>query len=275
MPLIIEPDADDPDFATVLVDATIAGRPYRLILDTGAARTQLNADEYTATLRPVGQDASSAAFGGTVTEPLVTVTDLAVGPVRVAELDVTRSERGLAQVLGMDVLGRYCCHFRLEAGVLGLGLGLGLEAPPGVQADNPLVRDRRGHPYVDVQWPGVSGHACWDSGAGATVVDRAFWLGHPSLFEQVGVSAGTDANGAAVETPLLLMAGPVIGRRAFSRHKVVAVDLSGVNGTADYPMDLILGYPTIRQADWLFDFPAGRWTLTDPAARHRRHPFHR
>jgi hypothetical protein len=28
-------------------------------------------------------------------------------------------------------------------------------------------------------------------------------------------------------------------------------------------MDLILGYPTIRQADWLFDFPARRWTLTN------------
>jgi hypothetical protein len=27
-------------------------------------------------------------------------------------------------------------------------------------------------------------------------------------------------------------------------------------------MDLILGYPTIRQADWLFDFPARRWAVT-------------
>jgi hypothetical protein len=31
----------------------------------------------------------------------------------------------------------------------------------------------------------------------------------------------------------------------------------------EYPMDLILGYPTLRQADWLFDFPAKRWTLTN------------
>jgi len=28
-------------------------------------------------------------------------------------------------------------------------------------------------------------------------------------------------------------------------------------------MDLILGYPTIRQADWLFDFPAARWAVTN------------
>jgi hypothetical protein len=39
------------------------------------------------------------------------------------------------------------------------------------------------------------------------------------------------------------------------------VDLSHINGPLDQPIDLILGYPTLRQADWLFDFPARRWTL--------------
>ena len=58
------------------------------------------------------------------------------------------------------------------------------------------------------------------------------------------------------------MTGPVIGQRAFGSHKAVAVDLAGVNSTLEYPMDLILGYPTIRQADWLFDFPARRWAVT-------------
>jgi len=93
-------------------------------------------------------------------------------------------------------------------------------------------------------------------------VNRAFWLEHPELFEPIGTSAGTDAHGEQAETPLLLMSGPVIGQRAFGSHKAVAVDLSGVNRTLEYPMDLILGYPTIRQADWLFDFPARRWGVT-------------
>lgn len=256
VPLIIEPDAEDPDFAAVMVDATVAGRPYRLLLDTGAARTTLGADEYTSALRPAGEDASSAAFGSQATQPVVTVTDVVIGPLRIAELNVTRSGRGAGQVLGMDVIGRNCCHFQLEAGLLGL------EAPPGVTAGCELELGRRGHIYLDVHWPGASGRACWDTGAGATVVDRGFWLAHPDLFEQVGASAGTDANGDRSETPLLLMTGPVIGDRAFARHKAVAVDLSGVNSAADQPMDLILGYPTIRQADWLFDFPARRWTLT-------------
>lgn len=255
VPLIIEPDPDEPDFASVLVDATIAGRPYRLVLDTGAVRTQLNVDEYTSALPPVGEDTSSGTFGGSMTMPVVTVTDVAIGPLRLAALDVTRSERALGQWLGMDVLGRYCCRFRLAAGVMDLG------QPLGTRAGTELMIDPRGHVYVDVHWPGVRAQACWDSGAGATLVDRAFWLRHPQLFEEIGASPGTDANGNQAETPLLLMTGPVIGQHAFSRHKVVAVDLSAVNATLEYPMDLIVGYPTIRQADWLFDFPARRWTV--------------
>lgn len=256
VPVIIEPDPDEPEFATVLVDATIAGRPYRLVLDTGAARTHLRADEYTSGLRPAGEDASSGAFGGRVTDPVVTVTDLVIGPLRLAALDVVRGGHGTAQALGMDVLGRYCCHFRLAAGVMDL------DPPPGRRADNELTLGPRGHVYLDVQWPGVSARACWDTGAGPTLVDRAFWLGHQELFELVGDIAGTDATGQQAETPLLLMAGPVIGGHQFSRHKAVAVDLSGVNATLEHPMDLIIGYPTIRQADWLFDFPARRWTVT-------------
>lgn len=120
VPLIIEPDPDDADYANVKVDVTIAGRPYRLLLDTGAARTQLNLDEYTETLPPVGQACSSAAFGGEATEPVVTISDLAIGPLRLETLHVRRSERGQGQVLGMDVLGRYRWHLRLAAGVLDL-----------------------------------------------------------------------------------------------------------------------------------------------------------
>ena len=93
-------------------------------------------------------------------------------------------------------------------------------------------------------------------------MNRDFWRDHPELFEEIGPSTGTDSSGSQAQTPLLQMAGPVIGHRAFTAHRAVAVDLSAVNAGLEYPMDLILGYPTLRQADWLFDFPAKRWALT-------------
>jgi hypothetical protein len=259
VPLVIAQEPDDPGCATVMVDGTVGGRPYRFILDTGAARTQLEADEYTAALSAVTGDSSFSAFGGHSAPPLVTISDLAAGSLRADTLTVTRVERGgpgVRNLLGMDVLRQYCCHFRLDAHVLEL------DAPLGCPADQDLLMSSRGHVYVDLQWAGVTGQACWDSGSGATIVNRDFWQEHPQLFEEVGTSVGTDGSGAQAETPVLMMAAPVIGQRAFSAHQAVAVDLSRVNCTLEYPMDLILGYPTLRQADWLFDFPAKRWALT-------------
>jgi predicted aspartyl protease len=260
VPLVIEPDPDDRDGATVLVDGTVAGRPYRFVLDTGAARTQLMADEYTGSLPAMPGDDSLGALGGRSADPVVVVTDLVVGPLRAARLAVTRTARGgpgHRNLLGMDVLRQHCCHVRLDAAVLELGV------PPGRQAGQDLLMSSRGHPYVEVRWPGVTALACWDTGASATIVNRGFWAGHPGLFEEIGGSSGTDGSGAQATTPVLTMAGPVIGRRSFAPHRVVAADLSRVNASAQYPMDLIIGYPTTRQASWLFDFPARRWALTD------------
>jgi len=60
--MIIEPDPDDLDCAEVMVDGAIEGRPYRFMLDTGAARTQIVADEVTAALPSRGQHSSSGVF---------------------------------------------------------------------------------------------------------------------------------------------------------------------------------------------------------------------
>jgi hypothetical protein len=259
IPLIIEPDRDDPDCASVLVDGTIAGRPYRFVLDTGTARTKIVADEFTADLPSRAGHSSTGVFAASA-NPLVTVNDLVVGPLAVPALEVERVEGtrpGARNLLGMDVLRGHCCHFRFSSS------SLMLETSPATRADRALQMDDAGHSYVEVEWPGVTGHACWDSGAGITIVDRTFVLRHADLFEANGESVGTDSTGARAVTRTFDIAGPTIGGTVFARHKVAMVDLSQANAGLARPMDLILGYTTLRQADWLLDFPARRWTLTD------------
>jgi hypothetical protein len=52
VPLIIEPDPDDPGCALSLLDGTVLGGPLRFVLDTGAVRTQIVADP--GATRPCG-----------------------------------------------------------------------------------------------------------------------------------------------------------------------------------------------------------------------------
>lgn len=268
LPVLIEHDADDPDCALPFADGSVAGRPYRFLIDTGAARTSMAADEYTGGLASVAGDGSHGAFGA-VAETIITVTDLSVGPLRASSLEVARTDSARPDapcLLGMDVIGRYRCHFRFTAGVIEVSQSAA--AGGGAQDDDTsqgLHTGSRGQAFLDVGWqdaPGVAAYACWDSGAGITIAHLEFWQAHRELFTDIGTAVGTDVSGTQLETPLALMSGPVIGGRPFAPHKVAIVDMTAANATVERPMDLVLGYPTYRQADWLFDFPARTWALT-------------
>jgi hypothetical protein len=104
--------------------------------------------------------------------------------------------------------------------------------------------------------------AVWDTGASITVVDEQLVKDHPSSFQRIGDSTGTDANGNAMQTPTYLMTGMIIDGYVFPAHHVAAVDLSQVNAALERKMELILGYSSFRFANWWIDFPAKKWKIT-------------
>lgn len=115
IPLIIAPDPDETEAAEVLVNGAVAGRPRRFLLDTGAARSQILADPYTAGLATVRTEASSGAIAATVNE-LVRIPELAIGPLHARDIEVVRvaaEQPGARDLLGMDILAGACCRFDL------------------------------------------------------------------------------------------------------------------------------------------------------------------
>ncbi len=259
IPMLIHPDPDDPNCADIMVDAVIAGRPYSLRLDTGAARTQLLADSYLAELATRGRDTSAGAFGQPQDRDIVTIRDLTIGDLDVPPLDVVRVDApGQQCLLGMDVLRQYRCQFRFDDAMLIL------DGDPAPRTGLDLQLDDRGHVYIELGWDAAIASACWDSGAGITVVDRAFRLRYPELFSDAGRAAGTDSTGAQFAAATFTMAGPHIAGIGFPPSKVAVIDLSPLNRELEFPMDLIAGYPLLRQASWLFDFPARRWAPPEP-----------
>jgi hypothetical protein len=97
------------------------------------------ADRLTAlTATPAGH----GDFAGPDPARPVTVTDVSVGPLVSASLDVARADGpGPGEhLLGMDVIGRYRCHFRFAAGVVDVGQSEG-----GNARGADLTVGRRGH----------------------------------------------------------------------------------------------------------------------------------
>jgi hypothetical protein len=264
--MVILPDPDEPEAAEVYVDGQIDRRPYRFLLDTGAARTSVVADDYLSGLEVVGQHGSSGVFAATH-DDLITVPDITLGVITHHNLVVTRArsvEGGRGTLLGMDILRHHRLHFLFDQAIMRVDEAD--DVPPDTVL-HPLTFDTKFHPYIEVAFAcngasAQSARVVWDTGASLTVVDLAFINQHPEFFTADGHSTGRDATGAEVETPMYILSCMQPGGITFPSHRVASVDLSGVNAMIELPMDMIMGYSTYRYARWLFDFPRGRWALT-------------
>src|SRR5262245_40144093 len=103
--LIIEPDEEEAEAASVYVDGKIDGKPYRFLLDTGAARSGVILDDHTSTYNSIGTRNSSGIFAS-AGEDLIVVGQIEIGPIARQNLTVTRSTDTARPVnlIGMDVL---------------------------------------------------------------------------------------------------------------------------------------------------------------------------
>jgi hypothetical protein len=59
------------------------------------------------------------------------------------------------------------------------------------------------------------------------------------------------------------MTGPLIGGTQFRPSLVAVVDMTAMNKGLEDPIDLVIGYPLYRQANWLYDVPARRWAAPE------------
>ncbi len=124
----------------------------------------------------------------------------------------------------------------------------------------PMNRGQRGHVLLSAHWDAVSApQAVWDTGAGVTVVDAGFADRHSELFTPAGSAQGSDGVGSA-ETPMVILRGPRIGSLSFGDSLAAVVDLSEINATLEQPLEIILGYPLLAQADWIIDLRDNRWS---------------
>ncbi len=260
--LTVVPDEEDEDAALVFVDGTVGDRPYRFLLDTGAARTCLEYDDYTATFASLESKTSSGVFAAESRGEIITIPRIELGPITKSDFPVARIAAispVIRNLIGMDMLTDVACHLRFaESRVI-------VDPPvePEVEAMQTLFLDQTHHPYVEVRFGDAAAQAVWDTGAGITVAELNLIRKQPSFFRVSGQSRGTDSTGTTLETPMFEMSAATIGGKTFPAHTVAGVDLSGVNATIERPMDLILGFSTLSKANWWFDFPRRRWAVTE------------
>ncbi|MCA1706517.1 MAG: aspartyl protease family protein [Actinobacteria bacterium] len=244
VPLVVEYDADDPGCATLVVDALVAGRETRFVLDTGAPRSQVVVSNLTAGLSVIGTEVAHGLFEQDIVE-LVTLTELRFGPIRRAGIIVRRRQDTprfqAANLLGLDVLAH----------------------PASFPTDSQLQRGTHGHCFTTARWSRATANACLDTGADITLIDTEFFWNNRALFGTAGTSKGTDTTGASSDAITCLVDRYTIGSVTFASHIVAVTDLPK---TPDR-IDMVLGYPTLSQAVWTLDLANDSFRVERPEQR--------
>lgn len=256
--LRVVPDEEFDECALLCVDGTVSGTPHPFVLDSGSATTQIADPDALLSASVVGEDTAEGLFGRAPVER-VAVSDLTVPGLTAGRRTVARLRTGGAgarSLLGLDVLGEHALLLDGPAATLHT------TAAGGLAADLPLERGTRGHCYLPVVLPGGRAvRALWDTGADITVVDRELVTSHPELFTALGSATGTDSSGTTAVTDVGRMEAYRIADVPFTSHIVAIADFGAVTELPE-PFEMVLGYPTLRQAIWSMDLPSRRWAVS-------------
>jgi predicted aspartyl protease len=254
VPLEIEPDSDTPGCATIRVKGVAGSRKLSFVLDSGARQTQIVDGAATVSNRKIDPRESRTVFTASPSET-GELAELSVAGVRRTGMPVSIApQRSRTEnLLGVDFLDGHAWRLSLTSEMLA-------SVYPGADDLGWIMeRGQHGHFCVQVRWDAISANAVWDTGAGITVVDQGFAAEHPDLFVINGRSTASD--GISVqETDIASMRGPSIELLKFRDSPAAIVDLRALNAGDDLPVDLILGYPLISQADWIIDLRLNRWS---------------
>lgn len=257
--LLVKFDDDSRQTAEVYVEGSVQNETCRFLLDTGCASTTLTRNKFTEQLAEVGKRHSSGTFGRAEYD-LVQITSMSVGPIKRENLTVSRApERGTDRhLLGMDILRDYSLQFDFDINEVRLGA----EQSGHGFAHQDIVMDRGLIPHINIEVGGISGNAIWDTGAGITLVDIEFVRRNSELFTPLGDEMGTDSTNTQMKTPIYMMRSMVVAGLKFHPLKIAAVEFSHKDPKIEIRPNFCLGYSTLRQANWFFDFPNRKWAIT-------------
>lgn len=258
--LLLKFDDESRQTAEVYVEGSVQKELCRFLLDTGCAKTTLTRDRHTRDLPSIGKRESSGTFGRAEYD-LVELTSLSVGPMFREKWVVSRAPEGGTDrhLFGMDVMRDHCLDFAFDNNEMNIVPETDARRE---LADQELIMERDLIPYIPVELGGKRGNAIWDSGASITLVDMKFVQQHPNMFVSMGNEIGTDSTNTQRETPIFMMNGLVVAGRKFQPLKVAAINFSISQTKIENPLNVVLGYSTLRQANWLFDFPRRKWAIT-------------
>lgn len=169
--LSIKHDDEFCDTAEVWMKADVDQREQNFILDTGCAVTKLSYNEFSAKYEAIEGGEYSSAFGKSKHEK-IRVQSISAGPISRGPIEISRTPKGGndKNLFGMDLLRDRTIELALPQSTLNF-----IDQPTHQLCSNKLWLDSGSIPFIEVTSRATTAKAVWDTGAGITIVDKAFF----------------------------------------------------------------------------------------------------
>ena len=250
----------------LVLTARLAGRPIRILVDTGASGASVS-PELAESMRPIpGRTARFAGAEGRFREsPVYAVSGLDIGGTELGPFDAYRfaiaKETGADLAIGLEQLAPYVVDMDFSQGVFCLRsepVDLG-------RAGQPIARGRDGQGDVIVSarfGEFTADRMIFDTGAGVSAVNEDL-LSRLESERLPDAVVSVDAAGFRkrqyfVRVPQMCVLGACKARQIL----MPGADLSELTG---YRVHGYVGLPFMRGLRVVLDFPRGQMALMEPA----------
>jgi hypothetical protein len=232
------------------VSCVIDGAKERCFLDTGSAMTLVANSKRFSAYTNLGNFRFESASGIPQDTETIQVRSIRIDNIEIHNKKIGRTDfPGAENTLGIDVVGRqpFAVNFSPRA-----VLTLNAERPKLPLTT--LEVSPHGLLSIPVELGGIDAHAMWDTGAALTTIDQNFILAHPENFRATkNYMNGVDGAGKSILVQVFRAKKLKIADRTFDNVRVVALDLHTLREGVNKDIQAVIGFNTIRKANWFFD----------------------
>jgi hypothetical protein len=239
------------------VSCAIDGVKERCFLDTGSAMTLVANSKRFSAYTNIGNFRFESASGIPQQTETIQIGSIQIDDVQIWDRKVGRIHfRGAENSLGIDIIGRQPFSVNFNPQAL---LKLNTQRPKLPLTT--LQVSPHGLLSIPVELDSVEAHAMWDTGAALTTVDQNFILAHPENFKATkNYMNGIDGAGKSFLVQVFRARKLKIADHTFKDVRVVAADLGILREGVHKDIQAVIGFNTIRKANWFFDPKNRLWS---------------
>lgn len=249
----IKVESEKPGVFLARIEVVVDGESRNFLLDSGAAISSIESDEFTKKYPTFGSRKSKGVSGISKECDVIQPQVLSFGLQKILKPYLQRCDRN---ILGIDIFGNRVFQVSLKS----KRLNYLSELPEGIASEK-VRKLSPGHITIPIRIEKVIVDVLFDTGADTTIADQQFVEKYPELFEMVRNEDGFDVHGNKIPSRVYEVKNLSVGTLNLINVEMAAFDYGDFLREKMEGASIILGNNVISKGRWSFDLNSENWTV--------------